>query len=209
MHYHLLFTFLGYFELNSNIWAFLFLIKKKISAIANICLAAHLRVYIINKMFFHVNDRFHAAVPVLDNRILISGGCSAIGALLDVHIFNLGEFWSFSLFKISLCFIKTKWNFFSDTCMWSSVASPQLSSKPCAGHSMVNLSSVISVQSEKHTHADNTNIKCTLLVFGGSDCSGSFYNDTLRCTVDITTSHIQATMGDLIWCEISVFFRLI
>jgi len=35
--------------------------------------------------------RFHAALPVLDNRILVSGGCSAIGALQDVHIFNTGE----------------------------------------------------------------------------------------------------------------------
>ncbi|MED6266970.1 hypothetical protein CHARACLAT_007416, partial [Characodon lateralis] len=34
---------------------------------------------------------FHAAAPVLDNRILISGGCSAIGALQDVHVFNTGE----------------------------------------------------------------------------------------------------------------------
>nr|XP_046268680.1 acyl-CoA-binding domain-containing protein 5 isoform X3 [Scatophagus argus] len=31
---------------------------------------------------------FHAALPVSDNRILICGGCSAIGALQDVHIFN-------------------------------------------------------------------------------------------------------------------------
>lgn len=36
-------------------------------------------------------DRFHAALPVSDNRILVSGGCSAIGALQDVHIFNTGE----------------------------------------------------------------------------------------------------------------------
>lgn len=36
-------------------------------------------------------NRFHAALPVSDNRILVSGGCSAIGALQDVHIFNTGE----------------------------------------------------------------------------------------------------------------------
>ncbi|KAG7511431.1 acyl-CoA-binding domain-containing protein 4-like isoform X1 [Solea senegalensis] len=35
---------------------------------------------------------FHAALPVSDNRILVSGGCSAIGALQDVHIFNTGEY---------------------------------------------------------------------------------------------------------------------
>lgn len=36
-------------------------------------------------------DRFHAALPVSDNRILVCGGCSSIGALQDVHIFNTGE----------------------------------------------------------------------------------------------------------------------
>ncbi|XP_017269195.1 tip elongation aberrant protein 1 [Kryptolebias marmoratus] len=117
---------------------------------------------------------FHAAVPVLDNRILISGGCSAIGALLDVHIFNM------------------------DTRTWSSVASPQLCSKPRAGHSMTNVGRSIPAQSGKHPQYDDTNIKCTLLVFGGSDCSGSFYNDTFRCTVEITNDHVQATMTDLI-----------
>lgn len=35
--------------------------------------------------------RFHAALPVSGNQILVCGGCSAIGALLDVHIFNIGE----------------------------------------------------------------------------------------------------------------------
>ncbi|KAM4723457.1 kelch domain-containing protein 2 [Anableps anableps] len=96
---------------------------------------------------------FHVAAPVLDNRILVSGGCSAIGALQDVHVFN------------------------TDTSMWSSVACPLLCSKPRAGHSMINL----------HTEqGENRNITCTVLVFGGSDCSGSFYNDTLKCTVEIT-----------------------
>lgn len=37
-------------------------------------------------------DRFHAAAPVANNRILVSGGCSAIGALQDLHIFNIGEY---------------------------------------------------------------------------------------------------------------------
>ncbi|XP_007549387.1 tip elongation aberrant protein 1 isoform X4 [Poecilia formosa] len=96
---------------------------------------------------------FHAAAPVLDNRILISGGCSAIGALQDVHVFN------------------------TDTSMWSSVACPLLCSKPRAGHSMINL------QTEQ---VENRNIKCTLLVFGGSDCSGSFYNDTQKFCLEIT-----------------------
>ncbi|KAK7903899.1 hypothetical protein WMY93_016506 [Mugilogobius chulae] len=32
---------------------------------------------------------FHAAVSLSDNRILLSGGCSAIGVFQDVHIFDL------------------------------------------------------------------------------------------------------------------------
>lgn len=43
------------------------------------------------KHLYILIDRFHAALPVSDNRILVSGGCSAIGALQDVHIFNTGE----------------------------------------------------------------------------------------------------------------------
>ncbi|XP_041827350.1 rab9 effector protein with kelch motifs isoform X2 [Melanotaenia boesemani] len=104
---------------------------------------------------------FHAALPVLDNRILVSGGCSAIGVLQDVHIFNI------------------------DTSMWSSVASPPLCSKPRAGHSMINLGRAFLTDAEDHRHGEHTNIQCTLLVFGGSDCSGSFYNDTVKCTVVI------------------------
>ncbi|KAM4542799.1 uncharacterized protein PAE49_019300 [Odontesthes bonariensis] len=104
---------------------------------------------------------FHAALPVLDNRILISGGCSAIGALQDVHVFN------------------------TDTGVWSSLPSPLLCSKPRAGHSVINLGSTILTGAEKRVQGENTNIQCTLLVFGGSDCSGSFYNDTVKCTVVI------------------------
>ncbi|XP_061599277.1 uncharacterized protein zgc:163014 [Cololabis saira] len=104
---------------------------------------------------------FHAALPVNDNRILVSGGCSAIGALQDVHVFN------------------------TDTRMWSSVASPLLCSKPRAGHSMINLRSVILADAEKRGQVENPKIQCTLLVFGGSDCCGSYYNDTLKCTVEI------------------------
>ncbi|XP_022048956.1 rho GTPase-activating protein gacHH [Acanthochromis polyacanthus] len=104
---------------------------------------------------------FHAALPVSDNRILISGGCSAIGALQDLHIFN------------------------TDTNMWSSVASPLLCSKPRAGHSMLNLGCTVPADTEKQERSENVSIQCTLLVFGGSDCSGAFYNDTVKCTVEI------------------------
>ncbi|KAM9708946.1 uncharacterized protein ACNS7B_001078 isoform 1-T1 [Menidia menidia] len=103
---------------------------------------------------------FHAALPVSDNRILISGGCSAIGALKDVHIFN------------------------TDSGMWSSVACPPLCSKPRAGHSVIRLDSAVLTGTD-HRRQENTHTQCTLLVFGGSDCCGSFYNDTVKCTVEI------------------------
>nr|XP_046268679.1 acyl-CoA-binding domain-containing protein 5 isoform X2 [Scatophagus argus] len=104
---------------------------------------------------------FHAALPVSDNRILICGGCSAIGALQDVHIFN------------------------TDTNLWSSLASPLLCSKPRAGHSMMNLGCSILTDAEKNKQGEKDGVQCTLLVFGGSDCCGTFYDDTVKCTVEI------------------------
>lgn len=65
------------------------------------------------------------------------------------------------------------------------MASPQLCSKPRAGHSMIKLRSVILTDAEKQGQVENTKIQCTLLVFGGSDCCGSYYNDTVKCTVEI------------------------
>lgn len=103
---------------------------------------------------------FHAALPVSDNRVLVSGGCSAIGALQDVHIFNMNS--------------RT----------WSSLVSPLLTSKPRAGHSIIGLG--CSTTSEKHDEKIGpVTTHCKLLVFGGSDCSGTFYNDTVKCTVEI------------------------
>uniref|UniRef100_UPI003AAF8A55 uncharacterized protein n=1 Tax=Centroberyx gerrardi TaxID=166262 RepID=UPI003AAF8A55 len=104
---------------------------------------------------------FHAALPVSANRMLVSGGCSAIGALQDVHIFNV------------------------DTSMWSSVASPLLCSKPRAGHSIIHLGYSMLTDTEKQKRGEHVSTQCTLLVFGGSDCSGSFYNDTFKCKVEI------------------------
>ncbi|KAF3844813.1 hypothetical protein F7725_007976 [Dissostichus mawsoni] len=100
---------------------------------------------------------FHAALPVSDDRILVSGGCSTIGTLQDVHIFN------------------TKTN------MWSSVASPLLCSKPRAGHSMIKLGCSILTDAE---NKENVRVH-RVLMFGGSDCSGTFYKDTVKCTVEI------------------------
>lgn len=72
--------------------------------------------------------------------------------------------------------------FSSDTNMWSSLVCPVLCSKPRAGHSIINLDAK-NIQSQKQ--AKHGNIQCTLLVFGGSDCSGTFYNDTIKCKVEI------------------------
>lgn len=165
-------------------------------------------------------DRFHAALPVSDNRILVCGGCSAIGALQDVHIFNTGEYvvcatsiWSSLVNKIKLlvhnCSMRLVFStktdigihfhcvpnqllctvnppaLISDTNMWSSVASPLLCSRPRAGHSMINLGCSILTDAEKHQQGENVSVHCTLLVFGGSDCSGTFYNDTVKCTVEV------------------------
>ncbi|XP_072128143.1 kelch domain-containing protein 2 isoform X2 [Mobula birostris] len=93
----------------------------------------------------------HAAVPVNENKILISGGYNLTGALHDVFIFNL------------------------DTYNWSSLNHHPLSSVPRAGHSLVYLSS----------SQGSTGTCLKLLVFGGSDSAGQFYNDTLQVTMEL------------------------
>ncbi|XP_021440539.2 tip elongation aberrant protein 1 isoform X1 [Oncorhynchus mykiss] len=104
---------------------------------------------------------YHAALPVSDNRMLVSGGCSAVGALQDVHIFN------------------------TDTSMWHSVVSPLLCARPRAGHSVINLGGSVISDADKQKKGEYANIHCTVLVFGGSDCAGTFYNNTMKCTVEI------------------------
>ncbi|XP_019909984.3 tip elongation aberrant protein 1 isoform X3 [Esox lucius] len=104
---------------------------------------------------------YHAALPVSHNRMMISGGCSAIGALQDIHIFNV------------------------DTSMWSSVVSPLLWTKPRAGHSMIHLEGSVLSSADKQKQGEDANTHYTLLVFGGCDCAGTFYNDTVKCTLEI------------------------
>uniref|UniRef100_A0A8C6T1N4 Zgc:163014 n=1 Tax=Neogobius melanostomus TaxID=47308 RepID=A0A8C6T1N4_9GOBI len=105
---------------------------------------------------------FHAALPVSDNRILVSGGCSAIGALQDIHIFNI------------------------NTRMWSSLACPPFSSKPRAGHSIMGLGCTTTANTDQcEARPGPLTTQCKLLVFGGSDCSGNFYNDSVKCTVEV------------------------
>ncbi|XP_056623714.1 rab9 effector protein with kelch motifs [Triplophysa dalaica] len=108
---------------------------------------------------------FHAALPVSDNRVLISGGCSAIGVLQDLHLLN------------------------TDTNSWTSLVSPWLCSKPRAGHSLISLGCTMPLPSDQKKARDRHHIglsqQCTILVFGGSDCSGTIYNDTFKCTVEL------------------------
>lgn len=50
---------------------------------------------------------------------------------------------------------------------------------------MTLLGSTVLRDTETHGQGKNVKIQCALLVFGGSDCSASFYNDTVKCTVEI------------------------
>lgn len=62
------------------------------------------------------------------------------------------------------------------------MASPSLTSKPRAGHSVVHLSIQTETNKQERGRAKTHH---TVLVFGGSNCAGTFYNDTVKCTVDI------------------------
>ncbi|KAK3563043.1 hypothetical protein QTP86_014562 [Hemibagrus guttatus] len=108
---------------------------------------------------------FHAALPVSDNRVLISGGCSALGALQDLHLFNI------------------------ETSCWTSVVCPLLSSKPRAGHSLISLTSTLPSHTDERDQGDGhhtcLSTQYTILVFGGSDCTGMFYDDTVKCVIEI------------------------
>ncbi|KAF0044423.1 hypothetical protein F2P81_003581 [Scophthalmus maximus] len=103
--------------------------------------------------------RFGHSATLLSQRLIIFGGRKTATYLNDLHILDL------------------------DTNMWSSVASPVLCSKPRAGHSMISLGCSVQRDTEKREQGEN--VRCTLLVFGGSDCSGTFYNDTVKCTVEV------------------------
>ncbi|XP_030643252.1 rab9 effector protein with kelch motifs [Chanos chanos] len=120
---------------------------------------------------------FHAALPVSDNRILISGGCSAIGALQDLHLFNL------------------------DTNLWTSLVCQSLCTKPRAGHSLISLGGTTAISTDqcKQKKGQNTSsaMQHTILVFGGSDCAGTFYSDTVKCTVEIPA---EETMDHTMKC---------
>ncbi|XP_032657790.1 uncharacterized protein LOC116837470 isoform X2 [Chelonoidis abingdonii] len=102
---------------------------------------------------------FHAAMPVSDQKVLISGGCNAKGALQDVFTFHL------------------------DTFAWSTVTHSHLSLVPRAGHTLLNLTSAHLTDVDKESQS-KCNL-CTVLVFGGSDCAGTFYNSTSKIQLDL------------------------
>ncbi|XP_072546313.1 uncharacterized protein [Salminus brasiliensis] len=108
---------------------------------------------------------FHAALPMSDNRVLISGGCSALGALQDLHLFNL------------------------DTSSWTSMVCPLLCSMPRAGHSLISLEGTAvcntDARAQGDRHRSRPATQYTVLVFGGSDCAGTFYDDALKCIIEI------------------------
>ncbi|XP_076834239.1 uncharacterized protein LOC143480428 isoform X2 [Brachyhypopomus gauderio] len=104
-------------------------------------------------------------MPPMARGVLISGGCSVLGALQDLHLFSL------------------------DTNSWVSVVAPLLCSKPRAGHSLIGLWSTpvsgTGVRDQKDCGYTHLSTQHTVLVFGGSDCAGSFYNDSVKCIVEI------------------------
>ncbi|XP_077179444.1 uncharacterized protein LOC143830608 isoform X2 [Paroedura picta] len=102
---------------------------------------------------------FHAAMSVSDQKVLISGGCNAKGAFQDAFTFHL------------------------DTLTWSAVVHSDLCSVPRAGHTLLNLTSAHLTDMDKESRG-KCNL-CTVLVFGGSDYAGKFYNSTSKIELDL------------------------
>ncbi|XP_061467818.1 probable serine/threonine-protein kinase DDB_G0272254 isoform X3 [Rhineura floridana] len=102
---------------------------------------------------------FHAAIPVSDQKVLISGGCSAKGAFQDAFTFHL------------------------DTLTWNAIKHSDLCSLPRAGHTLLNLTYAHLTDMDKESQVKRN--LCTVLVFGGSDCDGKFYNITNKLQLDL------------------------
>ncbi|KAH0620467.1 hypothetical protein JD844_020968, partial [Phrynosoma platyrhinos] len=102
---------------------------------------------------------FHAAIPVSDQKVLISGGCNAKGAFQDAFTFNL------------------------DTLTWSTMKHRDLCSVPRAGHTLLKLTYAHLTDVDKASQGKHN--LCAVLVFGGSDCAGKFYNSTSKLQLDL------------------------
>ena len=69
--------------------------------------------------------------------------------------------------------------------MWTSVVCPPLTSKPRAGHSILGLGWAAASHKDQDGDRDGlVTSQCELLVFGGLDGAGNFYNNTIKCTVE-------------------------
>ncbi|XP_009317779.1 PREDICTED: uncharacterized protein LOC103913060 [Pygoscelis adeliae] len=102
---------------------------------------------------------FHAALAVSDQKVLISGGCNAKGALQDAFVFHL------------------------DTLSWSTVIHHDLCSVPRAGHTLLDLTPAHLMDVDKENKEEH--YLHTVLVFGGSNCAGTFYNSTVKIQLDL------------------------
>ncbi|XP_074441470.1 uncharacterized protein LOC141742630 isoform X2 [Larus michahellis] len=102
---------------------------------------------------------FHAALAVSDQKVLISGGCNAKGALQDAFVFHL------------------------DTLSWSTVIHHDLCSVPRAGHTLLDLTPAHLMDVDKE-NKEERNLHA-VLVFGGSNCAGTFYNSTVKIQLDL------------------------
>nr|XP_009938192.1 PREDICTED: rab9 effector protein with kelch motifs-like [Opisthocomus hoazin] len=102
---------------------------------------------------------FHAALAVSDQKVLISGGCNARGALQDAFVFHL------------------------DTLSWSTVIHHDLCSVPRAGHTLLDLTPAHPMDVDKEKKEEH-NLHM-VLVFGGSNCASTFYNSTIKIQLDL------------------------
>ncbi|XP_010289682.1 PREDICTED: kelch domain-containing protein 1-like, partial [Phaethon lepturus] len=84
---------------------------------------------------------FHAALAVSDQKVLISGGCNAKGALQDAFVFHL------------------------------------------AGHTLLDVTPAHLMDVDKENKEKHQ--LHTVLVFGGSNCVGTFYNSTVQIQLDL------------------------
>lgn len=66
---------------------------------------------------------------------------------------------------------------------------PLLSSKPRAGHSLISLTGTVPSHTDERDQGDGRHTyrstQYIILVFGGSDCIGTFYDDTVKCVMEI------------------------
>ncbi|KAJ6661289.1 hypothetical protein lerEdw1_015426 [Lerista edwardsae] len=108
----------------------------------------------------------HAAVPVSDQKVLVSGGRNAKGAFWDAFAFHL------------------------DSLTWNTVTHSDLCSVPRAGHTLLHWTPAHQTDVDKESWGKCS--RCTVLIFGGSDCAGKFYNSTSKIQLEL-----EEVMGPL------------